>query len=228
MLRGFRTTPFAYKEFLEDLNIKEFSDDMDGGLQDVVFVTSEYGLGAGDVVRKCWKALAKHPVSYTKAQERILAETEHSRDSGRDHKENQHHGNNNQPMIACKQPKAQNREFRIASFNVRGMNFISARQHITYVMKEHNVNIAALFETRINYTGKETHADYCFYFSSNIDDDMRKRTEKELEDYTRKVKQESIPPEEAQRERMKMRQKAEEKLGCAIVYNTRLNYTSHG
>ena len=56
-------------------------------------------------------------------------------------------------------------------------------------MKKHHTDILALLETPINYTGKKLHDNYIFYFSSIIDDDQRKRAEKELETDNDKCKE---------------------------------------
>ena len=102
--------------------------------------------------------------------------------------------------------KTINRTIRIATFNVRGMNFITGRQQILYLMEKHNLDILALQETHINYTGKETHDNYAFYFSSNIDDEKRKQVDAQLDEYNNKAKKDKIPPDIAQRERMRIRQ----------------------
>ena len=51
--------------------------------------------------------------------------------------------------------KITERTLRIASFNVKGMNFIAARQQLMYLMNKHNIDIPALQETHVNYTGKK-------------------------------------------------------------------------
>ena len=55
------------------------------------------------------------------------------------------------------------------------MNFITGRQQILYLMEKYNLDIFALQETHINYTGKEIYDNYAFYFSNSIDDEKRKQ-----------------------------------------------------
>ena len=178
-------------------------------------------------VRQCWKALAKRPATLTLAQERILATTSNTTNitSGKTAEDTNHERNLDSNVSAepWKQPLTHAQKLRIATLNIRGMNYITARQQVTYVMKKHSIDILALQETHVNYTGKETHDDYIFYFSSSIDDDQRKRTEVDLEAYNAKCKKDKIQHDEAQRERMRIRQRAAEKLGCAIVYAKKLN-----
>ena len=61
------------------------------------------------------------------------------------------------------------------------MNYIATGQQMIYLMIKHNIHVAALQETHINYTGKEQHGYYLFYFSSKIDDEQRKETDIQLE-----------------------------------------------
>ena len=112
--------------------------------------------------------LAKTQAKPTLAQERILAEDLYSNRS------------DYQPLPRNKL-KIAHADLRIATFNLKGMNYIAARQQIIYLMQKHNIHVAALQETHINYTGKEHHGDYIFYFSSNIDDEQRMETDIQLE-----------------------------------------------
>ena len=120
-------------------------------------------------VRACWKALAKHPAQHSLAQERILAETLFTENM-------QTFTNTKPPEEKQPDPKmikistANGKTLRLGVFNVRGMNFISGRQQLMYLMKKHDVDILALLETHVNYTGKETHGQYSFYFSSTVSD----------------------------------------------------------
>ncbi len=104
---------------------------------------------------------------------------------------------------------------------MRGMNFISARQQVVYLMKKHELDILAVLETHVNYTGKERYEGFSFYFSSSVEDDCRKQTEEELEDYNKKVKKDTTPFEVAKAERMRIQQRSAEKLGCAFVVRTK-------
>ena len=179
-------------------------------------------------VRQCWKALAKLPYTLSEAQERILAEERFRHISLENQFVNDQHNEREAGNSETQEAKTSttpttksntiNRTIRIATFNVRGMNFITGRQQILYLMEKHNLDILALQETHINYTGKEIHDNYAFYFSSNIDDEKRKQVDAQLDEYNNKVKKDKIPPDIAQRERMRIRQKSTEKLGCAIVY----------
>ena len=66
---------------------------------------------------------------------------------------------------------------RVTAFNVKGMNYITARQEFAYLMKNMIwtlLGIAMLQETHANYTGKESHNGYMFYFASNIADEHRR------------------------------------------------------
>jgi len=98
------------------------------------------------------------------------------------------------------------------SKDVKGMNYISARQSITYLMKKHQLDdIALLQETRINYAGKEIHEDFTFYFSSVIEEDEhRKSVDSKLEDLAQRVKRKTITEEE-------ILNISAEKLGVGIV-----------
>ena len=69
-------------------------------------------------------------------------------------------------------------------------------------MKKHQLDIVLLQETHINYTGKEIHEDFTFYFSSVIEDEHRKSVDSKLEDLAQRVKRKTITEEEAKRERM--------------------------
>lgn len=169
-------------------------------------------------VRSCWKALAGHPTKLSKAQERVLAETQpleqaHSILNSDDAQEN----GKDKPPQPPNPFKLLGKRFRLGVFNVRGMNFISARQQIVFLMNKHKIDILALLETHINYTGKETHGDFNFYFSSSVEDDCRKQSEEAIEEYNRRVKKEKISFAVAQAERMRIRQRSAEKLGCAFV-----------
>ena len=156
--------------------------------------------------------LAKTPTKPTLAQERILAEEQCVQNN-----RNTSHKNHTKEEGG----KITERTLRIASFNVKGMNFIAARQQLMYLMNKHNlhnIDIAALQEAHVNYTGKEIHGDYAFYFSSCIEDEHRKQTEIQLENLRKKVKKKEIAEEEAKRERMTILNKSSEKLGVAFVF----------
>ena len=153
--------------------------------------------------------LAKTPTRPTLAQERILAEEQCVQNN-----RNISHKNHTKE----EEGKITERTLRIASFNVKGMNFIAARQQLMYLMNKHNIDIAALQETHVNYTGKEIHGDYTFYFSSCIEDEHRKQTEIHLENLKKKVKKKEITEEQAKRERMTILNKSSEKLGVAFVF----------
>ena len=84
------------------------------------------------------------------------------------------------------------------------------------------IDILAVLETHVNYTGKEMYEGFSFYFSSSVEDDCRKKTEGELEEYKKKVKKDKISFEVAKAEKMRIQQRSAEKLGCAFVVNTKL------
>ena len=109
------------------------------------------------------------------------------------------------------------KKLRKATFDVRGMNFITARQQIVYLMDKHELDLLALLETHVNYIGKQSIGKYTFYFSSDIEDDARVKTDAELSAYNAEVKLEKIPFADAQRESVRIRQQSAEKLGCAFV-----------
>ena len=85
-------------------------------------------------VRACWKASAKHPAQHSLAQERILAETLFTENM-------QTFTNTKPPEEKQPDPKmikistANGKTLRLGVFNVRGMNFISGRQQLMYLMK---------------------------------------------------------------------------------------------
>ena len=56
----------------------------------------------------------------------------------------------------------------IGSLNCHGLIEKTKREHITYVMHKHNVDILCLQETHINTNSQETHKGYHFYFSSAV------------------------------------------------------------
>ena len=83
------------------------------------------------------------------------------------------------------------------SKDVKGMNYISARQSITYLMKKRQLDdIALVQETRINCAGKEIHEDFTFYFSSVIEDEHRKTVDSKLEDLAQRVQRKTITEED--------------------------------
>ena len=141
-------------------------------------------------VRQRWKTLAKIPTKLTLAQERTLADT-HLEDM------QTKHCNLHQPDESLKTTE---KALKIATFNVKGLNFASGRQQLMYLVTKHNVDIVAL-QTHVNYTGKEEHGDFLFYFSSIIEDEHRKKADLKLEELSQKVKKKWITAQEAKRER---------------------------
>ena len=103
--------------------------------------------------RQCWKALAKLPYTLSEAQERILAEERFRHISlenqcvNDQHNEREAGDSETQEAKTSTTPttksKTINRTIRIATFNVRGMNFITGRQQILYLMEKHNLDILA-------------------------------------------------------------------------------------
>ena len=87
-------------------------------------------------------------------------------------------------------------------------------------MKKHDIDIIALQETHINYTGREQHGDFnfAFYFSSLVEDDARKQTEGNLENLAERRRKRCITENEAKQERMSIRKRSAEKLGVGFVY----------
>ena len=85
-------------------------------------------------------------------------------------------------------------------------------------MTKHHIDIVALQETHVNYTGKEEHGDFLFYFSSIKEDDHRKKTDLQLEELNQKVKTKRITAQEAKRERLEILNISAEKLGVGFVY----------
>ena len=84
-------------------------------------------------------------------------------------------------------------------------------------MGKHDIDILALLETHINYTGKGSYGNFIYHFSSSIEDTCRKQTEDAIEEHNKWGKKDKIPFEIAQAERMRIRQRSTEKLGCAFV-----------
>ena len=107
---------------------------------------------------------------------------------------------------------------KIATLDVKGLNFPSARRQLIYLIKKHNIDIVATQETKVNYTGKEQHGDFLLYFSSVVEDDRRKRTEAELEKLKIKVKKNEISEHEAKQERLAILNMSAEKLGVGFVF----------
>ena len=104
------------------------------------------------------------------------------------------------------------------NFNVKGVNFIAARQQLIYLIKKRDIDIIALQETHINYTGREQHGDFTFSFTSLVEDDARKQTEGNLENRAEKRRKRLITENEAKQERMSILNRSAEKLGVGFVY----------
>ena len=62
-------------------------------------------------------------------------------------------------------PKIKDTEINIATINVRGINKAGSREEIEQWMKEKNVKIAALQETKTTHNTRECRKNYTFYFS---------------------------------------------------------------
>jgi hypothetical protein len=103
-------------------------------------------------VRQRWNFLAKTPAKLNLAQERILADIE-------DMQTKQCHLHQSDDSL-----KTTEKALKIATFNVKGLNFASGRQQLMYLMTKHHIDIVALQETHVNYTGIEEHGDFLFYF----------------------------------------------------------------
>ena len=69
-------------------------------------------------------------------------------------------------------------ELKIATFNCKGANHISAREKIVHMMKTHKLDILFLQETHINTNTSEIHDEYCFCFLTNITDKQREDADK--------------------------------------------------
>lgn len=104
-------------------------------------------------VRQRWKISAKTPAKLTLAQERILADT-----LLEDMQTKQRHWHQSDDSL-----KTTEKALKIATFNVKGLDFASGQQQLMYLMTKHHIDIVALQETHVNYTGKE-HGDFPFYF----------------------------------------------------------------
>jgi hypothetical protein len=85
-------------------------------------------------------------------------------------------------------------------------------------MTKHHLDIVPLQGIHVNYTGKEEHGDFLFYFSSIIEDDHRRKTDLKLEEMNQKVKTKRITAQEAKRERLDILNISAEKLGVGFVY----------
>ena len=55
--------------------------------------------------------------------------------------------------------------FKIATLNIKGMKRIGAREELEQWMKEEDIKILALQETRINTNSREARGSYTWYFS---------------------------------------------------------------
>ena len=109
-------------------------------------------------VKQCLKALAKSPVTLSKAQERILAETHDTNNESFDNRtateeQNDNTTHNDETPNPHKTLQTRNRNLRVATLNARGMNYITARQQAIYFMKKHNIDILAILKTHVNCTG---------------------------------------------------------------------------
>ena len=59
---------------------------------------------------------------------------------------------------------------RIATFNCKGANRMSAREKIVHIMRTHKLAVPFLQETHINTNTEETHDQYHFCFSTCVTD----------------------------------------------------------
>jgi len=66
---------------------------------------------------------------------------------------------------------------KLASINVRGLNDITKRQHITKWAEDNEVDILCMQETKINANTKENWGTYEAYFSTDIDAKTRDQAE---------------------------------------------------
>ena len=109
-------------------------------------------------------------------------------------------------------------ELRIATFNCKGANHISAREKIVHMMKTHKLDILFLQETHINTNTAEIHDQYCFVFSTNITDKQREDADKIRElSGQRKGKGKHNGKNSLQLYNLDA-----EKLGTAVIYHKRL------
>ena len=137
-------------------------------------------------VRLCWKALAKHPAKPSLVQERILADTYINETT--DKCTPQTKADRNQPdPIPEPEPTGQiqrtgNKKLQIGTFNVQNMNFISAMQQIIYIMQKHQLDILALLETHVNYTGIVHCGSFIFIFPAVLKTTSETRPKMNLED----------------------------------------------
>lgn len=97
-------------------------------------------------------------------------------------------------------------DLRIATSNLKGMNYIAARQQIVYLTKSFTRDTHKLY-------GKRTTRRLQFSFSINIDDEQRKETDIQLEALNQRLRKKQITEVEAKRERMTIINRSTEKLG---------------
>ena len=57
------------------------------------------------------------------------------------------------------------------------MVYSKQRRKIVFYMISEEIDMLFLLETHINTNSKETHDDYCFYFSTSVTDEMRKKAQ---------------------------------------------------
>lgn len=109
-------------------------------------------------------------------------------------------------------------ELRIATFNCKGANHISAREKIVRMMKTHKLDILFLQETHINTNTAEIHDQYCFVFSTDITDKQREDADKIRElSGQRKGK-----GKHNSKNSLQLYNLDAEKLGTAVIYHKRL------
>ena len=73
---------------------------------------------------------------------------------------------------------------KLATINLGGgITHVSGRQKIVHLMKNNQIQILALQETRVNHCSMEEHDDYTFYFSSGISHEIKVSAEQKREQH---------------------------------------------
>ena len=158
-------------------------------------------------LRKCHKVEAVPCETYETAQEYPAANAQKRANKSPEPQEPD--PNPNQPA------QLQWRHAGIATLNLDGgITHLSGREKVIHLMKEHELDILTLQETRVNVNSVEVHDGYTFYFSTNITHDQKARADQKREQH-RQQPQPSLTE-------IELYNLDAEKHGVAIVYSPQL------
>ena len=162
-------------------------------------------------LRKCHDDQASHHASYPIAQDCSS-------------KNKIHQNTNPMPVenppesIADSRLKLSN--IKIATLNLDGgLNHVSGRQKIMHLMKQNELDILALQETRINSDSMEEHEGHTFYFSTSITYETKAEA-----DSTRETQRNLLTKTLSEIELYNL---DAEKQGVALVYGPKLKQCKH-